>query len=129
MSGTHSLAASAEWAGAPSSGREWRQSLGRAVADTSYVTLRLSGWLLGTGLASLGVFVLFFLMLGDFTSLGFFSHVGNLGTRFVAADEARRATFMGQVHVVQAVIFGLTALARGRLLLTILDPTKGRRHG
>ena len=70
-----------------------------------------------------------FLMLGNFTPLGFFSHIGNLGTRFVAADEARRAAFMGQVHVVQAVIFGLTALARGRLLLTILDLTKGRRHG
>jgi hypothetical protein len=128
MSAAHHLAPEAEWTGTTRTGG-WRPDLGRAVADTSYVALRLSGWVLGTALASLGVFVLFFLMLGDFTPLGFFSHVGNLGTRFVTADEARRATFMGQVHVVQAVIFGLTALARWRLLLTILDPTKGRRHG
>ena len=129
MSTTHPFEPQAGWTRAPQTSRGLRQGLGQAVADTSYVALRLSGWLLGTALASLGVFVLFFLMLGDFGSLGFFSHVGNLGTRFVAADEARRATFMGQVHVVEAVIFGLTALARGRLLLTILDPTKGRRHG
>lgn len=128
MSATHHLAPEIEWTAATRT-RGWRPDLGQAVADTSYVALRLSGWLLGTGLASVGVFVLFFLMLGNFTPLGFFSHIGNLGTRFVAADEARRAAFMGQVHVVQAVIFGLTALARGRLLLTILDLTKGRRHG
>lgn len=128
MSATHHLAPEIEWTAAPRT-RGWRPDLGQAVADTSYVALRLSGWLLGTGLASLGVFALFFLMLGNFTPLGFFSHIGNLGTRFVAADEARRAAFMGQVHVIQAVIFGLTALARGRLLLTILDLTKGRRHG
>ena len=129
MSTTHPLAPQVEWTSRTRTRHALRRDLRQAVADTSYVALRLSGWLLGTGLASLGVFVLFFLMLGDFSSLGFFSHVSNLGTRFVAADEARRATFMGQVHVVQAVIFGLTALARGRLLLTILDPTKGRRHG
>lgn len=129
MSATHPLSSHQAWDGAPPPSTGWRQHLGLAVADTSYFALRVSGWLLGTALASLGVFVLFFLMLGDFTSLGFFSHVGNLGTRFVAADEARRAAFMGQVHVVQAVIFGLTALARGHLLLTILDFTKGRRHG
>lgn len=108
---------------------EWRRDLGRAVADTSYVALRLSGWLIMTTLASMGVLVLFFLMLGNFTPLGFFSHLGNLGTRFVAADGLRRATFMSQVHVVEALVFALVAIARGRLLLTILVPAKGASHG
>ena len=110
-------------------GAGWRRHLGQAVADTSYVALRLSGWLMMTALASLGVLVLFFMMIGDFTPIGFFSHVANLGTRFVAADEVRRSTFMGQLHVVGAITFALVALARGRLLLTILAFTKGRPHG
>lgn len=110
-------------------GQGWRHHLAQAVADTSYVALRLSGWLMMTALATLGVLVLFFMMIGDFTPIGFFSHVANLGTRFVAADEVRRSTFMGQVHVVGAITFALVALSRGRLLFTILAFTKGHPHG
>jgi hypothetical protein len=106
-----------------------RIDLRRLIADASYAALRLSAWLITTTLASLGVFMLLFLMIGDFTPLGFFSQLGNLGTRFVAADELRRSSFMGQVDVVAAVIFALVTVARWRLLLTILVPRKGDRHG
>jgi hypothetical protein len=119
-----------EWpAGARSLRDGRRTNLKRASADASYAALRLSGWLITTTLASMGVFMLFFLMIGDFTPLGFFSQLGNLGTRFVAADELRRSSFMGQVDVVAAVIFALVTVARWRLLLTILVPRKGDRHG
>lgn len=116
-------------AGAVSSRDGRRTDLKQVIADTSYAALRLSGWLITTTLASMGVFMLFFLMIGDFTPLGFFSQLGNLGTRFIAADELRRSSFMGQVDVVAAVIFALVTVARWRLLLTILVPRKGDRHG
>jgi len=125
-----SSASATDWpldARSPRDGR--RTDLKRMIADTSYAALRLSGWLITTTLASMGVFMLFFLMIGDFTPLGFFSQLGNLGTRFVAADELRRSSFMGQVDVVAAVIFALVTVARWRLLLTILVPRKGDRHG
>lgn len=129
MSGS-SPALTTEWsAGAGSSRDGQRTDLKQVIADASYAALRLSGWLITTTLASMGVFMLFFLMIGDFTPLGFFSQLGNLGTRFVAADELRRSSFMGQVHVVAAVIFALVTVARWRLLLTILVPRKGDRHG
>ena len=125
-----SRALATEWPAAARSSRDDRRSdLKQVVADASYAALRLSGWLITTTLASMGVFMLFFLMIGDFTPLGFFSQLGNLGTRFVAADELRRSSFMGQVDVVAAVIFALVTVARWRLLLTILVPRKGDRHG
>ena len=128
MSASSSLAA--EWpAGARSSRVARRTDLKRVIADASYAALRISGWLITTTLASMGVFMLFFLMIGNFTPLGFFSQLGNLGTRFVAADELRRSGFMGQVDVVATVIFALVTVARWRLLLTILVPRKGDRHG
>ena len=110
-------------------GHGWRHHLGRAVADTSYVALRLSGWLMMTALATLGVLVLFFMMIGDFTPIGFFSQVANLGTRFVAADQARRAAFGDQLFVVWLVAFGIVAVTRVRLLGAIITSTKGPRHG
>lgn len=125
-----SRALAKEWpAGARFSSHLWRTDLKHVIADASYAALRLSGWLITTTLASMGVIMLLFLMIGDFTSLGFFSQLGNLGTRFVAADEMRRSSFMGQVDVVAAVIFALVTVARWRLLLTILVPRKGDRHG
>ena len=110
-------------------GHGWRHHLGRAVADTSYVALRLSGWLMMTALATLGVLVLFFMLIGDFTPIGFFSHVANLGTRFVAADSARRAVFGDELFFTFIVAFGVVALLRGKLLLAIVTSTKGTRHG
>ena len=80
-------------------------------------------------LATFGVAILFFLMLGDFTALGFFSQVANLGTRFVAADQARRAAFGDQLFVVWLVAFGIVAVTRVRLLGAIITSTKGPRHG
>ena len=130
MTASQPTALARDWrAGVRSSRDGWRADVRRAIADTSYAALRLSGWLITTTLASMGVFMLFFLMVGDFTPLGFFSQLGNLGTRFVAADELRRSSFMGQVDVVAAVIFALVTVARWRLLLTILVPRKGDRHG
>lgn len=107
----------------------WRRDLRRAIADTSYVALRLSGWLAMTTLAAMGVTVLFFLMLGNFTPLGFFSQIANLGSHFVSADAARRATFVSDLRIVGALIFGVVALLRWQLLAEIISLSKGIRHG
>lgn len=107
----------------------WRRDLSRAIADTSYVALRLSGWLAMTTLAAMGVTVLFFLMLGNFTPLGFFSQIANLGSHFVSADAARRATFVSDLRFVGALIFGVVALLRWQLLAEIISLSKGIRHG
>ena len=94
MTATNEFGFDSDWHVASGRGRavRWQGDLRRAIADTSYIALRFSGWLAMTTLAALGVTVLFFLMLGNFTPLGFFSQVANLGSHFVAADAARRAT-------------------------------------
>ena len=108
---------------------DWKRTGTRAIGDACYILLRVSGWMAMTLLATFGVAILFFLMLGDFTALGFFSQVANLGTRFVAADRARRAAFGDQLFVVWLVAFGIVAVTRVRLLGAIITSTKGPRHG
>lgn len=131
MSATNEYGSDSDWHVASGQGTtpRWQRDLRRAVADTSYVALRFSGWLAMTTLAALGVTVLFFLMLGNFTPLGFFSQVANLGSHFVAADAAQRATFIGELRIAAILIFGVTALLRWQLLVAILVPSKGIRHG
>ena len=105
---------------APKPYRARKRQLRRAFADACYIALRLVGWASMTGLATLGVFVLFFLMLGDFTAIGFFSQIANLGTRFVAAGEVRRQAFTGQAHIAFYLALGFIALIRWPLLITSL---------
>ena len=107
----------------------WKRAFARAFADMCYVLLRTSGWMAMTLLATFGVAILFFMMLGDFTAIGFFSQVANLGTHFVAADSARRAVFGDELFFTFIVAFGVVALLRGKLLLAIVTSTKGTRHG
>ena len=52
---------------------DWKRTGTRAIGDACYILLRVSGWMAMTLLATFGVAILFFLMLGDFTALGFFS--------------------------------------------------------
>lgn len=109
-------------------GMEVLPALRMGVADAAYILLRVSGWTAMTLLASFGVGILFFLMLGNFTALGFFSQIANLGTRFVAADEARRAGFADQLFWAWMIALALVGLSRARLLVAIATTTKGSRH-
>lgn len=88
----------------------------RAFPDACLLALRLSGWLIVTGLAALGCFVLFFLMLGGFSADGFFSHLANLARRFVAADAARKADFLSLLGTVSLVIAAIVSVCRWRSL-------------
>ena len=102
----------------------------KLFADCCYVALRGSGWFAVTGLTTLGLYVLFFMALGNMTAEGFFAQLANLGDRFVAADALRRGSFLSLVGTVSAVLFLLVAAARFRSLLSIFansDPARKDR--
>lgn len=96
-------------------------------ADLCYLALRLSGWLAVSVSATLGLYVLFFLALGDMGADGFFAQLANLANRYGAAEETRRAAFLAQVCTVSAVLFAGVATARYRSLLAIFTDLASAR--
>ncbi len=100
----------------------WRHFAVRQMgADLCYVALRLSGWLAVSLLTTLGLYVLFFMALGNMSAEGFFAQLANLGDRFVAADPTRRSSFMSLVTTVSAILFLAVSIARLRSLLAIFS--------
>ena len=91
------------------------------VADLCYFALRLSGWLAVTLLTTGGLYVLFFMAVGDMTADGFFGQLANLAVRFGAADPARQSLFVGQLGIVTFVLFAIVAAARFRSLAAVLS--------
>ena len=77
------------------------------MADGCYILLRGSLFLGSSYLMALGLPLLFFLLLSGGNPDAFFAHVANLGDRFLAADLARRVTFLGQCKF---VLIGLATL-------------------
>lgn len=101
---------------------------GRLFADACYVALRVAGWLAVTSLAAMGLYVLFFLALGNMSAEGFFAQLANLGNRFTAADTLRRDSFLSIVGTVSTVLFLIVAAARFRSLLAIfVTPAPARK--
>ncbi|QNE07773.1 hypothetical protein [Croceicoccus marinus] len=105
----------------PRVNRLTRQAVRRTGADLCYVLLRVSGWLVVSLLATLGLYVLFFMALGNMSAEGFFAQLANLGDRFVAADLTRRSSFMSLVGTVSAILFFTVCAARLRSLLAIFS--------
>ncbi|ARR56544.1 hypothetical protein HY78_25475 [Rhizorhabdus wittichii DC-6] len=83
------------------------QTLRSRMADGCYILLRGSLFLGSSYLMALGLPLLFFLLLSGGNPDAFFAHVANLGDRFLAADLARRVTFLGQCKF---VLIGLATL-------------------
>ena len=77
------------------------------MADGCYILLRGSLFLGSSYLMALGLPLLFFLLLSGGNPDAFFAHVANLGDRFLAADLARRVTFLDQCKF---VLIGLATL-------------------
>lgn len=99
------------------------------LPDLCLLTLRLAGWATVTVLATLGCFVVFFLMLGNFSAEGFFAHLANLSSRFTSADVARQSQFLNLSATVSAVLFAGVAISRRSSLLSALRLTpKGPDH-
>ena len=91
------------------------------AADLCYLALRLAGWLAVTVLTTLGLYVLFFMALGNMSAEGFFAQLANLGDRFVAADAIRRSSFVSLLATLSAALFLLVSAARLRSLLAIFS--------
>ncbi|MEO1490238.1 MAG: hypothetical protein AAFR88_12510 [Pseudomonadota bacterium] len=72
--------------------------------DALVVSLRLSGWLTTSLLATLGVATLFFLILGGFTLPGAMLQLDNLASRYLAAEPDRQAQF----HTIACAVLGLS---------------------
>jgi hypothetical protein len=83
------------------------QTLRSRMADGCYILLRGCLFLGSSYLMALGLPLLFFLLLSGGNPDAFFAHVANLGDRFLAADLARRVTFLGQCKL---VLIGLATL-------------------
>lgn len=83
------------------------QTLRSRMADGCYILFRGCLFLGSSYLMALGLPLLFFLLLSGGNPDAFFAHVANLGDRFLAADLARRVTFLGQCKF---VLIGLATL-------------------
>lgn len=83
------------------------RTLRSRMADGCYILLRGCLFLGSSYLMALGLPLLVFLLLSGGNPDAFFAHVANLGDRFLAADLARRVTFLGQCKF---VLIGLATL-------------------
>ncbi len=59
----------------------------------AYAFLHFAGFIATTILMTMGVFVLAFLAIGDFSIDGMMHHLANLSSRYIAADAGRVASF------------------------------------
>ena len=75
------------------------------AADSCYILLKAGGFLATTYLMTLGLPLLFFLMISGGDVELFFAQVANFADRFVGADPERQVDFVNQLT------FGLVGLA------------------
>ena len=97
------------------------QTLRSRMADGCYILLRGCLFLGSSYLMALGLPLLFFLLLSGGNPDAFFAHVANLGDRFLAADLARRVTFLGQCKFVLIVLATLVVVWRMPRFIRDLD--------
>ena len=75
------------------------------LADTCYILIKAGGFLATTYLITLGLPLLFFLMISGGDVELFFAQIDNFAGRFLGADPERQVGFVNQLT------FGLVALA------------------
>lgn len=97
------------------------RTLRSRMADGCYILLRGCLFLGSSYLMALGLPLLFFLLLSGGNPDAFFAHVANLGDRFLAADVARRVTFLGQCKFVLIGLATLVVLWRMPRFIRDLD--------
>ncbi|MFC3096199.1 hypothetical protein [Alteraurantiacibacter palmitatis] len=83
--------------------RTWQ----RRTSDLCYIALKASGFIASSYLMALGAPLLFFLALSGGDAGLLFGQIANIAERFLAADHARQAAFLGEVKV---VLIGLATL-------------------
>lgn len=101
-------------------------------SDACYLALRVTGWLAVTSACVAALWLLFFVMLGDFSFAGTVLQIENFASRYVVADVARQDRFRLMFWLASAALFVLVAFFRrhslGRVATTIPD-SKETPHG
>ena len=82
-----------------------------------YFGLHFAGFVAGTLLMTWGVFALFFLVIGGFSLDGMMHHLGNMTSRYLAADADRVMQFKLIVGVTHMVIVGAIMFFRRHAIL------------
>ncbi|AKM11997.1 hypothetical protein [Croceicoccus naphthovorans] len=98
-------------------------------ADACYAALRLAGWLATSMAIVSALWVLFFVMLGEFTFAGAVLHLDNFAARYVAADPERRAAFEAQFWIASAVLFLVVGVLRRHALRDLIPQSKETADG
>ncbi len=98
-------------------------------ADACYVALRLAGWLATCTAIVAALWVLFFVLLGEFTFSGAVLHLENFASRFVAADAQRQAAFEAQFWIASGVLLLIVGVLRRHALADLLPPKKETADG
>lgn len=75
--------------------------------DICHIAVKASGFLATSYLMALGAPLLFFLAISGGDAGALFAHLANMADRFLAADHARQAAFLGEVKL---VLIGLATL-------------------
>ncbi len=81
-------------------------------ADACYLALRVAGWLAVTSACVAALWLLFFVMLGDFSFSGTMLQVENFASRYVAATSARQDRFRLLFWLASAALFAGLAFFR-----------------
>ncbi len=81
-------------------------------ADACYLALRGTGWLAVTSACVAALWLLFFVMLGNFSFAGTVLQLENFASRYVAADGARQDRFRLLFWLASAGLFVLVAFFR-----------------
>lgn len=98
-------------------------------ADACYAALRLAGWLATSAAIVAAHWVLFFVMLGEFTFAGAVLQLENFAARYVAADIERRATFETQFWIASGVLFLVVGVLRRHALRDLIPHSKETADG
>ena len=98
-------------------------------ADGCYVALRLAGWIATCTAIVAALWVLFFILLGEFTFAGAVLHLDNFASRFVAADSQRQASFEAQFWIASGVLLLIVGVLRRHALADLLPPKKETADG
>ena len=99
------------------------------IADACFASLVLTRWVSVTLLATMGLYVLFFLALGDFTPEGAFAQLDNLARRYLEASPDRQGSFLRGTAGVSTLLFLVLASFRWRSLTVHFTQGKGQHHG
>lgn len=98
-------------------------------ATLAYASLNITGLCATTLLMSWGMLALFFLALGGFSVHGLMQQLGNLTSRYLAADAMRTASFDDELLVVHAFLTIAILLLRRERIFALTSNFGTRRHG